>query len=58
LLDHCTCSRDRIHAVLDQMSVSEIAEASLSGEISVRCEFCGLTYNFDPEGYLPNDTAN
>lgn len=58
LHDHCTCSRERIHVVLEQMSAEEIAEASLSGDISVRCEFCGLTYNFDPEGYLPKTPAN
>ncbi len=57
LHDHCTCSRERIHVVLDQMNPEEIAEASLSGDISVRCEFCGLTYNFDPEGYLPKHSA-
>jgi molecular chaperone Hsp33 len=52
LRDHCTCSRERIHSVLDQMSSEEIAEAAVSGRISVKCEFCGLTYYFDPEGFL------
>ena len=51
LQDRCTCSRDRIEAVLTQMNADEIAEASVSGEISVRCEFCGLNYTFDPEGF-------
>jgi molecular chaperone Hsp33 len=52
LHDHCTCSRERIHTVLDQMSSKEIGEASVSGTISVKCEFCGLTYDFDPKGFL------
>lgn len=49
LQDHCTCSRDRIVTVLKQMDTDEIAEASASGEISVRCEFCGSQYAFDPD---------
>jgi len=53
LQDHCTCSRDRIRDVLGQMDADEIAEASQSGDICVRCEFCGLKYAFDPAGFLP-----
>ena len=49
LEDHCTCSRDRIEKVLDQMDVGEIADAAIGGQIQVRCEFCGLRYHFDPE---------
>ena len=49
LEDHCTCSRDRIEKVLDQMDVGEIADAAIDGEIEVRCEFCGLRYHFDPD---------
>ena len=51
LEDHCTCSRDRIATVLAQMDADEIAEASATGEISVRCEFCGSQYAFDPEAF-------
>lgn len=53
LEDQCTCSRDRIVTVLAQMDAEEIAEASISGQISVRCEFCGSQYEFDPDGFLP-----
>ena len=49
LEDHCTCSRDRIEKVLDQMDAVEIAGAAIGGEIEVRCEFCGLRYHFDPD---------
>jgi len=48
LEDNCSCSRDRIVQVLRQMSPEEIGEASVSGAIEVRCEFCGTEYAFDP----------
>jgi len=53
LHDQCSCSRERIQKVLDQMGSDEIAEATVAGEISVKCEFCGLTYHFDPKEFLP-----
>ncbi len=49
LEDHCTCTRDRIEKVLDQMDAVEIADAAVGGEIEVRCEFCGLRYHFDAD---------
>jgi molecular chaperone Hsp33 len=48
LEDNCSCSRDRIVQVLRQMTPDEIDEAAVSGEIEVRCEFCGTQYAFDP----------
>jgi len=48
LEERCTCSRERIALVLDQMTPDEITEAVLDGEIHVRCEFCGAEYRFDP----------
>ena len=56
LEDHCTCSRQRIEKVLDQMDASEIADAAIDGKIEVRCEFCGLRYHFDPDA-LPGVTG-
>ncbi len=53
LEDRCSCSRDRIKVVLDEMDADEITEAAVSGQISVRCEFCGSQYAFDPDGFLP-----
>ena len=53
LEDRCSCSRDRIITVLAEMDADEIAEATVSGEISVRCEFCGSQYAFDPEALEP-----
>jgi molecular chaperone Hsp33 len=52
LSDHCSCSRERIVSVLDQMNEEEIAEAAVSGKITVKCEFCGVIYAFDPEEFL------
>jgi molecular chaperone Hsp33 len=48
LEENCSCSRERIEQVLRQMGPEEIAEASASGSIQVRCEFCGTQYRFDP----------
>ncbi len=47
--ENCSCSRDRIGEVLQQMDEAEIDEAAaLSGAVEVRCEFCGANYSFDP----------
>ena len=48
LEENCSCSRERIEQVLRQMTPEEIGEASLSGSIEARCEFCGTHYRFDP----------
>ncbi len=48
LEENCSCSRERIEQVLHQMGSEEIDEAAASGEIKVRCEFCGAHYRFDP----------
>lgn len=49
LEENCSCSRERIEQVLSQMGSEEIDEASASGAIEVRCEFCGAHYRFDRE---------
>jgi molecular chaperone Hsp33 len=51
LEENCSCSRQRIDQVLRQMSAEEIQEASTSGSIEVRCEFCGTHYRFDPADF-------
>lgn len=48
LQENCSCSRERIAQVLDQMGAEEIKEATINGVIEVRCEFCGTRYDFDP----------
>ena len=47
--DNCSCSRDKIRAVLDGFDEQEIAESIEDGKISVKCEFCSSEYIFDPE---------
>jgi molecular chaperone Hsp33 len=50
LEENCSCSRERIEQVLSQMGEEEIGESvTESGEIEVRCEFCGAEYRFDPK---------
>jgi molecular chaperone Hsp33 len=51
LEENCSCSRGRIDQVLRQLSAEEIVEASASGSIEVRCEFCGTHYRFDPADF-------
>ncbi len=48
LKDDCSCSREKIETVLKSLSDDERAETVEDGRISVRCEFCGETYAFDP----------
>ena len=48
VLDKCSCSREKIKAVLDNFSAEEIAESIEDGRISVTCEFCSAEYEFLP----------
>ncbi len=45
----CTCSRERVGAMLRGLGVAEV-EAILAeqGEVDVACDFCGQHYRFDP----------
>jgi molecular chaperone Hsp33 len=46
----CSCSRERVGAMLRSLGRDEAdaAMAANGGEVRVRCEFCGETYDFDP----------
>jgi molecular chaperone Hsp33 len=46
--DECTCSSDRIRSMLNRFTAEEILASIENGVISVRCEFCGKRYTFDP----------
>lgn len=46
--DECSCSREKIHSILDSFSAEEINESIENGMIDVACEFCSQTYTFDP----------
>lgn len=42
----CSCSRERVAAMLHSLGVSEARAAVLDGQAEVRCEFCGQRYLF------------
>ena len=45
----CTCSRDRVTAMLRMLGLDEVrAILSEQGRIDVDCEFCNQHYRFDP----------
>ena len=48
VLDKCSCSREKIKAVLDNFSAEEIEESTEDGRIAVTCEFCSTEYEFLP----------
>lgn len=43
----CSCSRERVGAMLESLGADEAYAALADGEASIRCEFCGRTYHFD-----------
>lgn len=43
----CSCSRERVEAMLVSLGEAEAVAAVADGEARVRCEFCGQTYRFD-----------
>ena len=45
----CSCSRDRVSAMLQSLGEEEATAAAETGEASVRCEFCGSEYRFSPD---------
>jgi molecular chaperone Hsp33 len=51
--DQCSCSRQKIKAILDGFTAEEIRDSTEDGKISVACEFCSTTYDFDPAEFSP-----
>ncbi len=47
VFDRCSCSREKIRAVLDNFSDEEIRETAVDGKIAVTCEFCSTEYQFE-----------
>ncbi|MFC5577355.1 Hsp33 family molecular chaperone HslO [Lysobacter niabensis] len=45
----CSCSRERVEAMLTSLGHEEAHAALADGEAVVRCEFCGQSYRFSPE---------
>ena len=44
----CSCSRERVEAMLVSLGAEEAHAALADGEAVVRCEFCGQSYRFNP----------
>ncbi len=47
LVAQCRCSRERVERVLRALPPAEIDDMVVDGRISVTCEFCSATYEFD-----------
>ena len=43
----CSCSRDRVAAMLQSLGEDEARAATAAGDAEIRCEFCGEQYRFD-----------
>lgn len=43
----CSCSRERVEAMLVSLGREEAEAAAADGEAEIRCEFCGQRYGFD-----------
>ena len=42
----CSCSRERVSAMLESLGAAEAHAALADGQVEVRCEFCGQRYGF------------
>jgi len=45
----CSCSRERVAAVLESLGRDEARAALQDGVAEIHCEFCGQRYRFDPD---------
>lgn len=43
---HCSCSRERVAAMLEALGQEEAQAAVIAGQVEVHCEFCGQGYRF------------
>ena len=46
--DRCSCSEERVRAILRGFSAEEIDDSVEEGAIRVKCEFCSKQYAFEP----------
>lgn len=46
----CSCSREKISAVLSRYTREDLSDMVEEGAITVTCEFCRKAYSFTPEG--------
>jgi molecular chaperone Hsp33 len=49
IVAHCRCSRERIEKLLNTFDPAQRAGMVENGRVSVKCEFCGRSYGFDPK---------
>ncbi len=49
IVARCRCSRERIEKLLNTFDSAQRAGMVENGRVSVKCEFCGRSYNFDPQ---------
>jgi len=47
LVARCRCSRERVERVLRALPPADLDDMIVDGRISVTCEFCSATYDFD-----------
>lgn len=45
----CSCSRERVAAMLQSLGEEESMAAAAEGVAEIRCEFCGQQYHFDAD---------
>jgi molecular chaperone Hsp33 len=45
----CSCSRERVAAMLQSLGEEEAMAAAAEGVAEIRCEFCGQQYHFDAD---------
>ncbi|MCT4655776.1 MAG: Hsp33 family molecular chaperone [Cohaesibacter sp.] len=48
----CSCSSERIEAMMGNFKREEVEDMVVDGQIDVKCEFCGVSYHFDPKPWL------
>ncbi len=51
IVDHCSCSREKVENVLKNFSAEELDSSIENDEITVKCEFCSTIYRFNPEEF-------
>lgn len=53
LVERCRCSRERVAGMLAQFTAEQVDDMTVDGRITVTCEFCSTTYDFDPATVRP-----
>lgn len=51
VIDHCSCSEEKVESVLRSFSAEELDASVEHDEIIVKCEFCSTVYRFDPSRF-------